>query len=237
MIPDPTHLTPLLTQLTYCSTSFARLGMDFRGLLAPVFVDAVRLGITEELEDAASAWSTPLNAKDSRHTKPIQRPSQLMAASSALAQIAKPTPAQAQAILNSPVTVPPQILASFPHLAVYLNAILTALNGLRMLAPIELMEDIVSILDRTLAESGSALLRYLQEKPWQIPGRSLLPEETEREAEIADVAADMYFTILVPFVRKALVEGVYSSSFDDLQPTRSSELEDTIAEWKRSTAV
>ena len=206
MIPDPTYLTPLLTQLTYCSTSFTRLGMDFRGLLTPIFVDAVRLGITQELEEAADAWCAPLTLAANRPSKVPQKPTQLLAASAASLPLPRPTAGQLQTISANPVTVPPQILASYSHLAIYLNAVLTAMNGLRMLAPVELLGDILSVLEKTLARSGDTLLRYGHDKIWRTGGRSVAPEETDRDSEVVDANVELYFTVFVPFVRRALVE-------------------------------
>ncbi|KAH8093829.1 Dor1-domain-containing protein [Cristinia sonorae] len=231
MISDPAHLTALLTQLTYCSTSFARLGLDFRGFLAPIFVDAVRTGIKQGFEAAADAWCAPLTTTG-KPGKSVQKPSQLLVASSAVSSLPKPTPAQLQALLSNPVNVPPQVLASYPHLAVYLNAILTALNSLRMLAPVELMGDILAELEITLAKSGLALLRYARDKPWKTLKRSSISEEPSKEDEIIDVTMELYFTVLVPFVRRALVEGVYSSSMEGVHQNTVSELEQVVNEWK-----
>ncbi|TCD69643.1 hypothetical protein EIP91_006868 [Steccherinum ochraceum] len=233
MIPDPTYLTPLLTQLTYCSNSFARLGMDFRGLLAPIFVDAVRIGITRELEEAADAWCNPLTSTSK--SKPLQKPSQLLVTSSAASSPPKPTAAQLKALESSPVTMPPQILSSYPLLGVYLNAILTILNGLRMLAPVELLGDILSTLESTLARSGSSLLRYGRERPWRADKRislTLSEEADTKEAEIVDATTELYFTVFVPFIRRALVEGVYSSTLQRIQGDASPELEAVLVEWR-----
>ncbi|THH33363.1 hypothetical protein EUX98_g857 [Antrodiella citrinella] len=233
MIPDPTHLTPLLTQLTYCSTSFARLGMDFKGLLAPIFVVAVRTGISQELEAAAEAWCAPL-ISTTKPSKAAQRPSQLLVASSASLVLPKATPAQMHSLASGPVNVPPQILASYSHLVVYLNAVLTAFNGLRMLAPIELLGDILSLLETTLTKSGLALLRYGREKPWRADRRSSLSEDSGDESKIVEATAELYFTVFVPFVRRALVEGVYSSSLAEVDQDKSAELESVTADWQRS---
>jgi len=55
-LPDAPALTALLTQLTYCATSFARLGFDFRTLLPPLFEDAVRARVSSEFARAAEEF-------------------------------------------------------------------------------------------------------------------------------------------------------------------------------------
>ncbi|KAI0803272.1 Dor1-like family-domain-containing protein [Irpex lacteus] len=161
LIPDPAMLTSLLKQLTYCANSFARVGMDFKALLSPIFIDAVRGGITQELEDATASWSNKLfNDKSKSSSTPKH------------------------ALKLAPAHAAPQILTSYPPLALYTNALLTALNSLRMLAPVELYSDLMAIMERTLT-SG------------RLPWKAL--EATGR----------VFFLVFVPFVVRALSEGVY----------------------------
>ncbi|KAI0658314.1 hypothetical protein C8Q70DRAFT_934275 [Cubamyces menziesii] len=64
LVADPSFLSSLLTPLTYCATSFARIGLDFRAALGPFFVFAVRRGVTRGFDDATNAWSTTLESDD-----------------------------------------------------------------------------------------------------------------------------------------------------------------------------
>ncbi|KAI0290613.1 hypothetical protein BC826DRAFT_1026332 [Russula brevipes] len=58
-------LTALLTQLAYCAMSFARLGLDFRTLLPPLFEDAVRARVCGEFARAAEEFArTPETGLD-----------------------------------------------------------------------------------------------------------------------------------------------------------------------------
>jgi len=89
--------------------------------------------------------------------------------------------------------MPPQALAVYPPIA-----ILAALNGFRLLAPVALLGDLANVLDASLAKAFGTLL-----------------EAPRLEALEAATA------LLVPFVRKGLIEGVYGSSVGDVRPARS----------------
>ncbi len=185
----PTHLpTALLTQLTYCSTSFARLGSDFRTLLPPLFEDAVRVSgeFSKAAEDFGKAPRTSWAGvgeprKDSR------------AAAEMTAGL---------------LQMPPQALVVYPPVAVFANAMLAALNGLRLLAPVALLNDLVRALGGALAQACHTLFDA--------------PREEAREAATA------FVQLLVPFVRRGLIEGVYESSEGDVMP--SEELQDVLGE-------
>ncbi|KAJ3558798.1 hypothetical protein NM688_g712 [Phlebia brevispora] len=214
LIPDPSLLTSLLTQLTYCANSFARIGMDFKPLLAPIFLDAVRNAVSKEFEDAMNTWcekipeTTAWKGK-AKATSP-KNPSDIFISPSALSSPPQLTQSQLEAITSGPVNVPPQILVSYPPLALYLNALLTALNGLRMLAPVELFPDLNQALETTLAEGGATFLHYAKDRPWLKDTKaSTQPTERDRDAEVLRAVASAYFDIVVPFVLRALSEGVY----------------------------
>ena len=180
-LSDAPALTALLTQLTYCSTSFARLGLDFRTLLPPLFEDAVRARVSGEFSKAALEFGkTPRTSwagvgaprRDSR------------AAAGTTAGVLK---------------MPPQALVAYPPIALFANALLAALNGLRLLAPVALLNDLVRALDGSLAQACRTLLDA--------------PREEARDAATA------FVQLLVPFVRRGLIEGVYGSSEGVIMPS------------------
>ncbi|KAI8980583.1 Dor1-domain-containing protein [Trametes punicea] len=228
LVADPSLLSSLLTQLTYCATSFARVGLDFRAALGPLFVSAVYRGVTHEFEVATDAWSKALEAEETSTSRARTRsgpsarrkPSQLFLSSTATTtQPPVPTPSQLALIASAAPNVPPPILASYPPLAVYTNALLTALNGLRLLAPASLLHDLLSALDSGLARATSSLLVYMRaivEEPSHSTA-SASAEETKREDDIARAAGTVYMKVFVPFVRRALVEGVYGVRADGAQ--------------------
>ncbi|KAI0779020.1 Dor1-like family-domain-containing protein [Trametes elegans] len=234
-VADPSLLSSLLTQLTYCATSFARVGMDFRGALGPLFVAAVRAGVAREFADATDAFARALGSPEDRpRTRPRpgpasrKRPSQVLLASPA-APPPVPTRAQLSAIAAAPAHTPPALLAQFPPLALYVNALLSALNGLRLLAPAGLLDDLLAALDGTLASAAAALLAYARAAA-DAQGRAG-EEEALREEGAARAAGEAFVRVLVPFVRRALVEGVYGARVDDVE-RKAPELAGTLGEWE-----
>lgn len=233
MIPDPVLLTPLLTQLTYCANSFARVGMDFRPFLAPIFVHSVKQAMTKEFKKAATDWGKRLKAdepasrRDASAQRTAKKPSQIFIAPD-VSHTAPPipTPKQLETVSSGPPNVPPPILLSYPPIAIYTNAILTALNGLRMLAPLELVDDLLESLDDTLAEGLSVLLELAQDR-----ALSGTEEERKEEAGIVKVAGIVCTRVFVPFVRRALVEGVYSVAMGDVEGMSQS-LEGALRDWE-----
>jgi hypothetical protein len=102
--------------------------------------------------------------------------------------------------------MPPQALVVYPPIAILANALLAALNGLRLLAPVALLGDLANALDASLAKAFGTLLEA--------------PRVEARDAATA------FLRLLVPFVRKGLIEGVYCSSVGDVPP--SEELQEKV---------
>ncbi|KAJ6609362.1 Dor1-like family-domain-containing protein [Mycena sp. CBHHK59/15] len=204
-------LPSLLTQLTYCATAFARVGMDFRGVLGGLFCTAVAGAVSGEIKAASAKWvdrvknalgdALPLSPTLSSNSN-IQRkvkmtpPSQWIIVSSLVTS----PPAPSTSSPPGPAHVPPQILASYPPIAEYTNTLLGILNGLRLLAPVEILSELVIVLDGALNEGGDALLAYV---------RRVCDNGKEQDDKVVLAAGEVYFGVFVPFMRRALVEGVY----------------------------
>ena len=178
--PDAPALTALLSQLTYCATSFARLGFDFRTLLPPLFEDAVRARVSGEFSRAVEEFA--------------RTPETGWAAVGAPRADTRGEGGTTASVLH----MPPQALAVYPPIAILANALLAALNGLRLLAPVALLGDLANALDNSLAKALGTLLEA--------------PRVEARDAAAA------FLRLLVPFVRKGLIEGVYGSSVGDVPP-------------------
>ncbi|VDC04260.1 unnamed protein product [Peniophora sp. CBMAI 1063] len=186
-IADPTALNSLLTQLTYCATSFARVGLDFRSLLPPLFAGAVARTVSADVAAAKDAFTRTLETKKSR-------PARSWLFSGTGAPVHPPTN-----VLDSPPHIPPAVLASYPPLANYANALLTTLNSLRLLAPKSILSELSRTLDTALANSAVTLLEY---------AKGLGEGE---DGEVVKVAGETFVKVFVPFVRRALLEGVYGA--------------------------
>ncbi|KAJ7070712.1 Dor1-like family-domain-containing protein [Mycena amicta] len=225
LFPVLSQTLPLLTtsaiatalrQLTYCSTAFARHGLDFRGSLRGLFCRVVSGTASADLKSVGGKWverlktisgdgsSGPLSptlSSASRKTK-LKPPSQWLIIPALVASPPTPT---GQEKLNPP-HVPPQILVSYPPMAEHTNAVLTVLNGLRHLASVDIFTELTTALDGMLAECGDAVLGYARRV---CDGASLKEDAQEQEEKIVLAAAEVYFTVLLPYVRRALVEGLY----------------------------
>jgi len=151
-VEDATSLTSLLTQLTYCSQSFSRIGLDFRSLLIKPFSNAV-LTSSRSAFDAAA---TRLQASISEAERTSKVPSSWLLSGSS----ASVPPFPNHVDRNGPIHVPPPILASFPPLAIYLNALLTAFNTIRLLPPSHLLGNLLTALSTSLTASLETLLLY-----------------------------------------------------------------------------
>lgn len=235
-VADPSLLTSLLTQLTYCATSFARVGMDFRAALGPLFVAAVQKGVTREFEEATDAWCRAIDSEDdpkarARTSSKRKRPSEFLLAPSVASSPPIPTKSQLSAISAAPANTPPTILVSYPPLALYTNAILAALNGLRLLAPVDLLPGLLLALERSLAHGAIMLLvcaRSAADERAHGSSHSNA-EDAKRDEDAARVAGTMYVKVFVPFVRRALVEGVYGAKMSDFEV--GEDLAGVLGEW------
>ena len=240
-IPDPSLLTSLLTQLTYCANSFARVGMDFKALLAPIFVDAVRMGVQNELKEAADGWCDtlkPSKGLSSYRSKALPtRPSRFLVTPSAAAAPPLPTDAQLRALSSGPPNVPPPLLVSYPPLATYTNALLTALNGLRLLAPAELLDDLVRALDAAMARGLDTLLNFARDRPWTAEPKYMpVEEEEQKETEALKATGVVYVKVFVPFMRRALAEGVYGVKMSEVDVPPGKDLSTALEDWDRWSA-
>lgn len=193
-LPDAPALTALLTQLSYCATSFARLGFDFRPLLPPLFEDAVRARVSGDFSRAAEEFA--------------RTPGTGWAAVGAPRRDSRGGAGKTAGVLH----MPPQALVVYPPVAVLANALLAALNGLRLLAPVALLGDLASALDAALAKAAGTLL--------------------EAPREEARGAANAFLRLLMPFVRRGLIEGVYRSDISEVPPGEVlQEMLEKIGSW------
>ncbi|TFY74612.1 hypothetical protein EWM64_g9399 [Hericium alpestre] len=209
-ISDPTALTSLLTQLTYCATSFARVGLDFRALLPPLFADAVRSGVTSDFRDATTAFCSVVKAAGKPSTWLI------------VPGTVQSPPSHPESALSGPPHVPPHLLSSYPPIANYLNTILTTLNSLRLLAPTSLLPDLVRSLDAALQDAADGLLKYARQTG----------KLDEQEQRVLRASAVVFVRVFVPFVRRALAEGVYGASVGDSRVVMDAGLEGIIRDWE-----
>jgi hypothetical protein len=197
------HLAPLATQLAYCSSALARVGMDFRALLSPLISRSVISGFARDVRFGVEhEWSGVL----AKHVTSRPKPS-----APSVWLVATPNNVPAfKTLALSPSNAshsPPQVLTAFPPLAKMLNAYIRALNRLRMLAPVDALSGIVEGTEECLANAGHGLLQYA--KDWR--------GGDAKEIQILQAAGAAYTRVLVPWLQRAIVEGVFSASLKDRQ--------------------
>jgi len=233
-------LSSSLTQLTYCATAFSRVGLDFRSILAGITLDAVERVIRRELNDISRRWVRRLRKaglsssdKDRRERSSMisikkvrvqELPSTWLVLSSDANNLPLPsTEVKASAVAPH---VPPQILASYPPFAALINALMNVLNGLRLLALIDLFGALKTVVEEEiLATGGEAMLEYIK----QVVGTC--GDGEEGEIKVAKAAGRVYFEVLAPFVRRALIEGVYGVQ-DDVESEPSGKLREVYNHWE-----
>ncbi|KNZ76305.1 Conserved oligomeric Golgi complex subunit 8 [Termitomyces sp. J132] len=222
LLPLP-FISSILTQLTYCATAFTRVGLDFRGLVGTLVSSAVATSVRQSLQEIELLLPENSSNKSSGKVRSFceRKPSEWLVVSSVVD--APPAPAQVQ----TPPHIPPQMLASYPPLAKYTNAVLGVLNALRLLAPIGILYELVGMIDETLGRAGEELMGYLK----GFVGK----DKEESEVKVSRAVGEAYFQVLVPFVRRALVEGVYGvpiSELGELGVDGEERLKKVLEEWE-----
>ena len=230
-VQDPSALNSLLTQLTYCATSFSRIGLDFRWIIGGLFEDAVRTSVTKGFHNARDKFINSVSSAS---------PTALSISSTVSSSTHEPNLDAVQLDTTNPPHVPPHILTSHKPTAIYANDLLTTLNGLRLLAPKNLYRDLLTELDKSLDESGTTFIDVITTTPLTIsssaptssssptPGTSqgkMSKEEAEEKGKKVRVyLGSLFVKVFVPFVRRALVEGVYGFEGEDQENDWRSEL-------------
>ncbi|KAF8963889.1 Dor1-like family-domain-containing protein [Flammula alnicola] len=248
-----TFLPSLLTQLTYCSTAFARVGLDFRGILSALFSHAVAEVVSDEMRTAGDQFVSQFkipSAPNQSNTRSIngnvkakwEQPSKWLVTSATASLPPVPiTPAtpSAPSLTHSPPHIPPQILASYPPLAEHTNALLGVLNGLRLLAPTSILPTLARVLDdEVLSKGGQALHAYTKAFCSELHTASKAndsndgEDENEKQKRVIMAFGQVYFGILVPFVRRALVEGVYGIKLDASFEGGGDSLPTVVMDWE-----
>ena len=229
-VEDATSLTSLLTQLTYCSQSFSRIGLDFRSLLITPFSTAVLTSSQSAFDAAATHLQTSMSEAERTNKAPS---SWLLSGSSVPSFPDRVDP-------NGSIHVPPQILTSFPPLAIYLNALLTTLNTIRLLPPSHLLGDLLAALSTSLATSLEALLSYsmnvTSSHTSPLVRRSFDGDDTkekwDREKKVVLVAGGAMVKVLVPFVQRALIEGIYGVAIKEMPQIGDERLGSLLKDWE-----
>lgn len=235
-VPDPTLLNSLLTQLTYCATSFTRIGLDFRSCLGPLFSNAVREAVIKDFHASKQKFLDSLAPKGNRSHQ-----GSILDLLVVLPTVPSLSPTQSswtnkwedvKLDVTAPPHVPPHILTTCPPIAQYTNDLLTALNGLRLLAPKEIYYDLVTALDTSLEEASGKFLEILKtDRAGRDDDNNDGKDEVDKLKRRVGV---LFVNVFLPFIRRALVEGVYDAGSENAE--RSEDWRKdlmVIREWER----
>eukprot|EP00027_Filamoeba_sp_ATCC50430_P004536 CAMPEP_0168555300 /NCGR_PEP_ID=MMETSP0413-20121227/8255_1 /TAXON_ID=136452 /ORGANISM="Filamoeba nolandi, Strain NC-AS-23-1" /LENGTH=644 /DNA_ID=CAMNT_0008586129 /DNA_START=51 /DNA_END=1985 /DNA_ORIENTATION=- len=183
-VQDGLALSNTLDQCMYFGVSLGRVGVDFRGLLLPIFEKAI-----------FSMFSSQIAASTSYFIDTIRSPSFKFVPPSKQLQYAS-------ALDNKDQFSPPFSLLDYPPLAVLANGYITALNELRQCAPLSLSKKLADRLGEGLYSMAVALQSFKKE-----PFRPLDQEETKVFSSMCQAAAER----MIPHTARCF-DSVYHSA-------------------------
>lgn len=145
MLPKITEggsLSNILDQCMYCAMGLGWVGLDFRGLLPPLFEEAVLNLFSKNMSTAVENFQLVL---DSHRWVPLP---------------AVGFPATSVGEESKEDVTPPSYLMEHPPLAVFINGVSAAMNELRPCAPLSLKHILAQELIEGLRAVSDSLLRY-----------------------------------------------------------------------------
>jgi len=133
-------LESVIGQAMYFGLSFSRVGFDFRPLLVPLFIRAVK----KQLEVKLDVIGTMKTVSDSLSSVELSR-----------LPVSPPPLFSGQEITSPPLT-----LLEFPPLAHITNAILSSFNEIRLVCPLSLASCVTSKIEELLCSFTKTLLDF-----------------------------------------------------------------------------
>eukprot|EP00850_Spirogloea_muscicola_P000291 SM000001S04693 [mRNA] locus=s1:1686160:1693987:+ [translate_table: standard] len=166
-ITDGGSLASVLEHCMYCGMSLGRVGLDFRGLLPPLFEACMRDLFVRCL---GAALENSQQVLDSHRWIPLP------AMGSGLRSSAGND--------SSDDVAPPYSLMEHPPLAAFVNGVLAALNELRHCAPTALRGQLAKELQKTLENVSFSLVRYHQTQILREPEQQLFSSTCRAFVEV-----------------------------------------------------
>lgn len=169
-------LDSIVRQCMYFGLSLSRVGADFRGLLAPIFVKALQQSVEVSIAKATRKFEQDME----NFTLPKTQSS-----------IAR----SFVSMEHTNEEHPPESLLEFRPLADYCNAILMCLNDIRLCAPVALAAKATNLLQESLCSIARSMLSFYRQEQ-----QALTPAEKEAFTRFCSCMADH----LLPFLQRCL---------------------------------
>ncbi|CAH9083202.1 unnamed protein product [Cuscuta epithymum] len=141
-INDGGSLSNIMDQCMYCAMGLGWVGLDFRGLLPPLFEEAALNLFTKNMKTAVENFQVVL---DSHRWVPLPSVG---------------FPASSLGDESQEDVTPPSSLMEHPPLAVFVNGVSAAMNDLRPCAPLSLKHVLAQELVKGLQAVSDSLQRY-----------------------------------------------------------------------------
>ncbi|EDW88076.1 conserved oligomeric Golgi complex subunit 8 [Drosophila yakuba] len=171
----------VLGQCMYFGLSFSRVGADFRALMAPIFVAVIRRRFESSVEQVDEQFERELE----KYTL--------------INKVALHSHARKQVDPEQESYAPPETLLDFYPLAALCNGYLSALNELRLCAPLALATDVTRCLQHSLQQAAQRVLAFYRQEQQAFAG-------SEREAFVRLCSCLAYD--LVPYIQRC-IHGVF----------------------------
>ncbi|XP_030384148.1 conserved oligomeric Golgi complex subunit 8 [Scaptodrosophila lebanonensis] len=174
-------LETVLGQCMYFGLSFSRVGADFRGLMAPIFVRAIRNKFEKSIDQVNQNFQLELEKftlinKVTLHTRKQLDPASITSS-------------------EQESYSPPETLLDFYPLAILCNGYLNALNDLRLCAPLALATDVTHCLQESLQLVAELVLVFYRQEQQAF-------SNNERETFVKLCSCFAYD--LVPYIQRCI---------------------------------
>lgn len=173
---DEASLESLINQCMYLCLSFGRVGADMRAVMSPLFRDIIANEFTKNLRKTDSQFEIEM-----KHYKLVNR------------KMGRKTTAEGEPNQNAP----PESLLDFYPLAEYCNGLLTALNGLRVVAPFCVARQVLSDMHQSLSYVSKVLLSYYHKEQQAF---------SAQEKEIFVACCNLFTDELIPYIQKCIYQ-------------------------------
>jgi hypothetical protein len=177
-------LASVLEHCAYCGASLGRVGLDFRGLLHPMFEECVAAMTQRALAAAVDAFERAL----AQHAWAQPHAALPRTSASAAATPATTTTTQPGGTSGEDELAPPACLMEQPPVASFVNALLAALNELRHVALPALRTPLAAAMHDALCGAAGALVRCHGARA-TVLNDATAPQFASLAASLADVAA------------------------------------------------